>query len=244
MNADARVKAGAPAANDVFRWLTAGRFAAVLGVLVVAGFTGIVTGQRTLVFGDYGLFGYPLAYYHRQSFWRGEVPVWNPLSDFGLPFLAQWNTLTCYPLSLIYLLFPLPWSLGFYCLFHLFLAGLGMYVLANAWATHRLAAAVAGAAYAFSGLALHCLIWPNNIAALGWMPWVVLCVDRATQVGGKHIVIAAAAGAMQMLAGAPEVILFTWTIALLICLSQWFRASPPARVLLQRLAMVAALVTG
>src|SRR2546422_1754662 len=51
-------------------------------------------------------------------------------------------------------------------------------------------------------------------------------------------------GAMQMLAGAPEVILFTWTIALLICLSQWFRASPPARVLLQRLAMVAALVTG
>ena len=244
MNAEARVKAGAPAANDVFRWLTAGRFAAVLGVLVVAGFPAVATGQRTFVFGDYGLFGYPLAYYHRQSFWRGEVPLWNPLSDFGLPFLAQWNTLTCYPLSLIYLLFPLPWSLGFYCLFHLFLAGLGMHLLANQWAAKRLAASVAGIGYAFSGLALHCLIWPNNIAALAWMPWVVLCVDRATRMGGKHIVIAAAAGAMQMLAGAPEVILFTWTIALLICLSQSFRASPPARVLLQRLAMVAALVTG
>src|SRR6266516_4839065 len=225
MNADARVKAGPPAANDAFQWFTPGRFVVLLGVLLVVAFPAVVTGQRTFVFGDYGLFGYPLAYYHRQSLWRGDVPLWNPLSDFGLPFLAQWNTLTCYPLSLIYLLFPLPWSLGFFGLFHLFLAGLGMYLLANEWATHRLAASVAGTAYAFSGLALHCLIWPNNIAALGWMPWVVLSVDRATQVGGKHTVIAAAAGAMQMLAGAPEVILFTWTIALLLCLSQCLRAA-------------------
>src|SRR6266516_18315 len=244
MNADARVKAYPPAANDVFQWFTTGRFAAVLGALVVAGFPAVATGQRTFVFGDYGLFGYPLAYYHWQSFWRGEVPLWNPLSDFGLPFLAQWNTLTCYPLSLIYLLFPLPWSLGFYCLFHVFLAGLGMYLLANDWTTNRLAASVAGTAYAFSGLALHCLIWPNNISALGWMPWVVLSVDRATQAGRKHIVLAAAVATMQILAGAPEVVLFTWTIALLICLSQWFRASPPGRVPLQRLATVAALVTG
>src|SRR6266487_3435678 len=183
MNADARVKAYPPAANDVFRWLTAGRFAAVLGVLVVAGFPAVASGQRTFVFGDYGLF-------------------------------------------------------------RLFLAGLGMYLLANQWTASRLAASVAGTSFAFSGLALHCLIWPNNIAALGWMPWVVLCVDRATQVGGKNTLIAAAAGAMQMLAGAPEVILFTWTIALLLCLSQWFRVSQPARASLQRLATVAVLVTG
>ena len=244
MNADARVKADPPGPNDVFQLFTAGQFAAVLGVLVVAAFPVVASGQRTFVFGDFGLFGYPLAYYHRQSFWRGEVPLWNPLSDFGLPFLAQWNTLTCYPLSLIYLLFPLPWSLGIYCLFHLFLAGLGMYLLANQWTTNRLAAAVAGTAYAFSGLTLHCLIWPNNIAALGWMPWVILCVDRATRSGGKNTVIAAVVGVMQMLAGAPEIILFTWTIALLIVLSQSFRAALPARVSLQRLVTVAALVTG
>src|SRR5205809_4495945 len=149
MNADARVKAGAPAANDVFRWLTAGRFAAVLGVLVVAGFPAVATGQRTFVFGDFGLFGYPLAYYHRQSFWRGEVPLWNPLNDCGMPFLAQWNTLTCYPLSLIYLLLPMPWSLGLYDLCHLFLAGLGMYFLANSCTANRFGATVAGITFCF-----------------------------------------------------------------------------------------------
>src|SRR6266568_239725 len=244
MNGDARGKAGPPAANDVFQEFTPGRFAALLGVLLVVAFPAVVTGQRTFVFGDYGLFGYPLAYFHRQSFWRGEVPLWNPLSDFGLPFLAQWNTLTCYPLSLIYLLFPLPWSLGVYCLFHLFLAGLGMYLLSNQWTSSRLAASVAGTAFAFSGLALHCLIWPNNIAALGWMPWVVLCLDRTAQMGGRNTIIAAAVCAMQMLAGAPEVILFTWTIALLFCLSRCVRAGPPRRLPLQRLALVAALVAG
>jgi len=48
----------------------------------------------------------------------------NPLNDFGLPFLAQWNTMTLYPGSLIYLLFPLSWSLGIFCLAHLFLGGM------------------------------------------------------------------------------------------------------------------------
>src|SRR5205814_3059687 len=212
MRAGMLAKSLSSATIDAAAWFTAGRFAAVLGALVVAGFPAVATGQRTFVFGDYGLFGHPLAYYHWQSFWRGEVPLWNPLSDFGLPFLAQWNTLTCYPLSLIYLLFPLPWSLGFYCLFHLFLAGLGMYLFANEWTSHRLAACVAGTAYAFSGLALHCLIWPNNIAALGWMPWVLLCADRVTRLGGKHIVIAATVAAIQMLAGAPGGILSPRTI--------------------------------
>src|SRR6185503_4424769 len=66
----------------------------------------------------------------------------------------------------------------------------------------------------------------------------------ATRSGGKNTVIAAVVGVMQMLAGAPEIILFTWTIALLIVLSQSFRAALPARVSLQRLVTVAALVTG
>src|ERR1051326_576830 len=187
MKASTATKSASSGSTEAVCWFTAGRFAAFLGTLIVAAFPAVVTGQRTFVFGDYGLFGYPLAYYHRQSFWHGEVPLWNPLSDFGLPFLAQWNTLTCYPLSLIYLLFPLPWSLGVYCLFHLLLAGLGMHLLANEWTSNRLAASVAGTAYAFSGLALHCLMWPNNIAALGWMPWVILVVVRATQLGQKHI---------------------------------------------------------
>src|SRR5208337_3199535 len=97
-------RAGAP--DD---WLTPSRFALLLGLLVVATFPGVLLGGTTFIIRDFGLFSYPVAYFHRQCFWRGELPLWNPLNNCGLPFLAQWNTLTLYPLSLIYLHLPLKW---------------------------------------------------------------------------------------------------------------------------------------
>src|SRR5438105_6728632 len=133
-------------------WFTPGRFAAVLGLLLIATFPQVVAGLETFVQQDYGRFAYPMAFYHRESFWRGEIPLWNPLSSCGIPFLAQWNTLTLYPLSLFYVVFPLPWSFGIFCLGHLYLAGMGMYLLAHRWTGNRLAAAAAGAVFAFNGL--------------------------------------------------------------------------------------------
>ena len=90
----------AGAADD---WLTPGRFALLLGLLIAATFPGVLLGSSTFIIRDFGMFGYPLAYYHRQSFWRGKLPLWNPLSNFGLPFLARWNTLALYQLLLNYL---------------------------------------------------------------------------------------------------------------------------------------------
>ncbi len=193
-------------------WFTPLRFAGLLGVLITACFAPVVVGSVTFYYSDYGQFGYPLAFYYRESFWRGALPLWNPLNNCGIPFLAQWNTMTLYPLSLFYLVFPLPWSLGLFCLGHMYGAGLGMYLLALRWTGNRLAAAVAGTVFAFNGLTWYALEWPNNIAALGWMPWVVLAMERAWREGRRFIVLAALAAAAQMLSGAPEVILQTWIV--------------------------------
>jgi hypothetical protein len=209
------------AADD---WLTPRRFAALLAVLIAAVYPEVLAGQATFFHRDFAIFGYPLAFYHRQCFWRGEIPLWNPLNDCGLPFLAQWNTLALYPLSLIYLLLPLSWSLGLFCLLHLFLAGLGMYFLAYRWAGNRFAAAVAGLAFTFSALPLNCLMWPNNMAALGWLPWVVLSVERAWQGGRRRLLAAVLVGALQMLAGAPELILLTWGLLSALLAGQMIRA--------------------
>ncbi|PAW85285.1 MAG: hypothetical protein B9S33_10005 [Pedosphaera sp. Tous-C6FEB] len=172
----------------------------------------MLLGSATFVLRDYSVFGYPIAHYHRECFWRGELPLWNPLNNCGLPFLAQWNTMTLYPGSLCYLLLPLPWSLGFFMLLHLWLGGLGAYAVARRWTGLNLAAAVAGVAYAFHGLTQQSLMWPNNIAALGLLPWVLLTVESGVREGGRKLVVAALLGAVQMLTGAPEVILFTWCI--------------------------------
>jgi hypothetical protein len=197
-------------------WLTSGRFALVLGLLVVATFPGVLLGGTTFITRDFGLFSYPVAYFHRQCFWRGELPLWNPYSNCGLPFLAQWNTLTLYPLSLIYLLLPLTWSLSFFCLAHLFWGGLGMYCVAYRWTNNGLAAALAGVIFAFNGLTQNFLMWPSHVATFSWLPWVVWLGQRAVREGGKTLVWATLAGAMQMLAGGPETIMVTWLLLLVL----------------------------
>jgi hypothetical protein len=197
-------------------WFTTGRFAGVLAAFCLVAFWKVLLGGEAMFYRDYGFLGYPFIFFSRESFWQGELPFWNPYVNCGAPFLAQWNTLALYPGSLIYWLLPLPWSLGFFCIVHVFLAGLGMYFLAHRWTGDRDGAAVAGTGFAFSGLMLASLIYPNYLVTLGWMPWVVLAVERGWREGGRWLVWGALTGALQMLTGAPEILLLTWLLLLVM----------------------------
>jgi hypothetical protein len=204
------------------RFVTPGRFATLLALLVFVSWSDVLLGAGSFVLRDYSLFGYPIAHYHHDCFWRGELPLWNPLNNCGLPFLAQWNTLTLYPGALCYLLLPLPWSLGLFMLLHLWLGGFGVYALARRWTELNFPAAVAGVAYAFHGLVQQSLMWPNNLAAFALLPWVVLTVETGVREGGRKHVVAALVGALQMLTGAPEVILFTWLLVAALAAGRLF----------------------
>jgi hypothetical protein len=207
------MKVEAPETQNGFDGLfSAGRFLLTLGLLILISYPGLLLGTRAFCYRDAGLFSYPVAYYVRDSFWHGHWPLWNPCSNCGAPFLAQWNTLALYPLSLFYVLLPMPWSLNCFLLGHLLLGGVGMYRLAQSWFGRRFAASVAGLVFAWNGLSIHCLMWPCHAAGLAWMPWVVWQCDRAGQQGGGRIYWAALAGACQMLTGSPETILLTWLI--------------------------------
>jgi hypothetical protein len=225
-------------------WWSAPRFSLWLVAALIVGFLPVVIGARSFHFFDYGVLGYPVAFHHREAFWRGEFfPLWNPLSNCGVPFLAQWGTMTLYPGALIYLLLPLPWSLGLFCVLHLFLGGLGMFFLARARWGSPFAAALAGTAFTFSGAVLAALVWPNWTVALGWMPWVVWLAEQAwREGGGRRIALAALAGAMQLMAGVPELALFTWLIVGAICAPALAGRQVAAGLALRRLAAVVALI--
>jgi len=194
------------------RWFTPGRFALGLALLIGASFSEVLFGGRSFFYRDFGVLAYPTVHYWHECFWRGELPLWNPLSYCGVPFLAQWGTMVCYPGSLIFLLFPLPWSLNVFCLAHMFLAGLGMYWLARRWTGSDLGAALAGTAFTFNGVTLSCLLWPNYMVALGWMPLVVLWTEEAWRRGGRFLPLASLAFALQLLAGVPEIAALTWLV--------------------------------
>jgi hypothetical protein len=215
-------QASQPQLRSADVWLTAGRFALLLGCLVFIAFPGVLMGFETFVSRDFGVYGYPLAYFQRQCFWRGELPFWNPFNFCGVPFLAQWNTMSLYPLSLIYLLLPLTWALNFFCLLHLWFGGVGMYFLSNHWTGNRLAAAVAGIVFAFNGMSQNLLMGPSLIAGLAWMPWVVLTVESAWRAGGSKLLLAGLVGTLQMLTGTPEIILLTWMVLTALWITECF----------------------
>jgi hypothetical protein len=235
--------AKAEIANDD-NWLTPRRFIVLLAVLTLASYPEVFLGFQTFVYRDFGLFSYPIAYHFRESFWHGELPLWNPLNNCGTPFLAQWNTQVLYPPALFYLLFPLSWSLGVFCLLHLFWGGLGMFFLARRWTQNHLAAAFAGIVFAFNGLMLSSLIWPATIAGLAWMPWVVWLTERAGREGGRALILAAFAGALQMLSGGTEVILLTWAWLGASSLFEFIRGDGPRGKILWRTGLVVLLISG
>ena len=224
---------------------TPARLAGLIAILLFVLYPGIVLGTHSFFFRDFGLFTYPVAYYSHESFWRGQIPLWNPLNNCGVPFLAQWNTSACYPLSLIYLVFPLPWSLNYFCLGHLLIAGTGMYLLAHRWTHDRLAASIAGVVFALNGLTLNCLMWTSNLAALSWQPLVMLWAEQAWRTGGaRRMAVAALAGAMQMLSGAPEIIVFTWTMLGMLWLGQAWQKQIPTGPGLRRFVVLVGLIAG
>lgn len=208
--------------NDGTFWFGPKFLLCLIGFIILGTYPHVVFGTQSFFYRDFGLFSHPAAVYQRNSLWQLTIPLWNPLSNCGIPFLAQWNTMALYPLSLICVLLPMPWSLNIFCLGHLLLAGLGMYFLARQWTGNRMAACLAGVAFAWNGLSVHSIMWTSNLAALAWMPWVVLYVEKAWQEGGKKVMVAALIGGLQMLTGSPEIILFTWVIlAVLLAIQMW-----------------------
>lgn len=178
------------------------------GILAIV-FWPVLSGAESFFYRDYGVLGYPFVSYAKERFLAGEFPLWNPYSNTGAPFAAQWGTMCFYPGSLVYILLPLPWSLGLFSLVHLWFAGMGMRWLAVKWTDSPAAGAVAAVAFVFNGAVLGALMWPNWVAALAWMPWIVGWLTD-TAMSWRTVPKLALAGAAQLMTGVPELTVFTW----------------------------------
>ncbi len=199
------------------------RFPLLLGLALAAIYFPVLLGGQTFYYRDFGVLATPTAYFHKMSILGGQFPFWNPYSNCGAPFLAQWGTMVLYPLSLIYVLLPMPWSLNFFCLVHLWIGGVGMYFVARKWTGATWPAVLAGTAFTFNGITLAALAWPNYVAAIGLFPWVLLTVERAFsplllaeaqqgRTGSGRVISAALVSAMQLLTGVPELCVLTWLL--------------------------------
>ncbi len=229
--------------EPTLEWFTPLRVAFVLVALLFGAFPKVMAGLETFFYRDYGVLAYPCAYFQRECFWKGEWPLWNPLSNCGVPFAAQWGT-AWYPFSLVYLVFPLPWSLSYFCFAHLLLGGMGMYMLARRWTGDGWAGCLAGVAFIFNGVTFSCLLWPNYTVALGWMPWLVWWIERSWREGGRPVVVSGVVAALQLLSGVPELVVLTWLFVGTLAIRELVRGEVVRMALIRRLLTVVVIAAG
>jgi hypothetical protein len=178
---------------------------------------------------------------------RGALPLWDPFSGFGRPLLADARAGVLYPPTWLNLLAPPSVSILTLSIFHLVLAALGTYVLARRLGTSAMGAFVAGGLWAVTGPLPSLVNQWHNLAAVAWLPWILLTAKMALEGCGFWPLLAwGGAVAVQTLAGGPDYSAFT-IIALFLFLllgMPWRVSATEWRRRLWRCAAAAGLAAG
>ena len=118
----------------------------------------------------------PWLEFNRAMLRRGRLPLWNDLAGCGAPHLANSQSAVFDPFHLIAYLGTLPAALGWIAAARLWVAGLGMFVLARSWGFGVWGRWFTGLTFPFCGFLVVWLLYPVTSAAI-WMPWLFWASD-------------------------------------------------------------------
>ncbi|MCE9634926.1 MAG: YfhO family protein [Planctomycetes bacterium] len=157
---------------------------------------------------------------------EGSVPLWNPYSRFGQPFVANPQSAFFYPPHHLFDLLPVRWALAGTIALHLFIAAAGMFALLRRFGLVASAAMLGGIVFAFGTYFTANLEFMSVMDTLAWAPLTILLVCRvgdavrggsppsALRRAARPVVLLASVVAMQVLAGQAQVLVYTAFAAL------------------------------
>ncbi len=186
-----------------------------LAVLVVLFFRNILSGNAYL-WEDFLLYSYPVRYFASTTMAMGQIPLWNPYTFNGMPFLADIQTAVFYLPCMILTVVARDGVLDFRWLelmivVHYIIAGAGMYFLALSFRIRRFPALFAGVAFMLSGFMIAHAIHQQVITLVSWYPLVILLFRKSL---AHHrwiwVFVAAAALGHSTLAGYPQLSLYLY----------------------------------
>jgi hypothetical protein len=169
-----------------------------------------------------------------------HAPLWNARIMAGRPYLADAQSQVFSPFALAGDAVPFWKSFAFMAILKLFVAAMGMFLLARALAMRYPGALLAGVVFAFGTFFVIWLAWPLT-SIFAWAPWILLTIDWLVRRPGPLPVAALASlFALQFLGGFPEssfhlgfVVTTFFVFRLLL---GWRRSRAPARSLLRPVA--------
>jgi O-antigen/teichoic acid export membrane protein len=195
-----------------------------------------------------------------QSLQAGEVPLWNPYLFAGVPFLAAGQHSALYPFSILLYILPLTRAYGLFTVLQLWMAGLFMYLFGRVLRMGRFPALIAGITYQLSAFFLVSVVFTMIIAAAVWLPLLLAVIEvmvRKQEEKGTgpfvpivYVAIGAIALGTHVLAGHPEILVYTlmvmafYALARLILLWRRVGAWKPAARLAAWLGFMVGLGLG
>jgi len=141
-----------------------------------------------------------------DSLARWELPLWNPYSFSGTPFVGAMQSAIFYPPNLLFLFFDTAFAINLSVAIHCLGTSVFTYLFARNLDITPFGAALAGITFAYSApYFLH--IYPGHLPHLGamWMPLMFLGMElflRDKKI--RHAIWAGVYLAVQLLAGYPQ----------------------------------------
>jgi hypothetical protein len=145
----------------------------------------------------------PWMIYAKERLATGQIPLWNPHSQLGVPFLGNGQSAVFYPTTLLHLYLPETWSWTISAALRLFVAGLGAWALAGHYRLRGGPRLLAGVAFMLCGFNV---VWLNHpqMNVMPLLPWAVLLTEKLlVEVTLVRIIFAIVVFAVQFLGGHP-----------------------------------------
>lgn len=178
------------------------------GVLVLFFHAGLTSGTEVFIGGiDVANSHYWHRAYLAERLAGLSLPAWAPYFYSGHPFLANPENAVFYPLTVLFVVLPLPIAFTLDILVHIALAAAGTYVFVRRLSGTPAAALLAALAFGFGGYVID-RIYAGHIAyvhVVAWLPWTLYCAERALRgVSLRWPVLAGGALALAVLGGNPQ----------------------------------------
>ncbi len=164
---------------------------------------------------DFAEYVYPVQTFAARESANWRIPLWNPFSFAGMPFLADIQVGFFYPLNRILTLFvgsdgTLPVKmLELSLIIHFLIAQISMFALMKYFKVSFWAAIVSAISYSFSFLLVCHAIHPMIVIHLSWFPLIFMYYHKANSLSSiKSGVISGLLLGMIMLSGHPQMTLY------------------------------------
>lgn len=133
---------------------------------------------------------YPIKSYVQSAVNSGQLPLWNPLSFCGYTFTDRFFSEFLHPLDFLFLFIPATYAFGYSAAFHVFLAGLFMYLLARQLKISVYGSLFASVVFMFNANTVVWLQFPTHLKAELLIPLVFLFVIKYIQTRETRFAIA------------------------------------------------------